>query len=150
MRVIALVLLLSMTLLVLGCGGESGPQATVEKVVPASGTLLYRGKALPHYQVTFTPSDGRRVAIGVTDEAGKFTLGTNDAGDGAPPGTHKVSVVWVGPPPKTDGPDEIIDDPSKMPRPPVNLPANYASADNSGLTQTIPDGGTSELKIDLQ
>jgi hypothetical protein len=145
------ILILALVLVTaLGCGGDPGPNAVVEEVVPASGTLTYQGKPLPFFQISLTPTDGRRAAVGVTDEAGKFSLGTNAAGDGAPPGTHKLAVVWVGPPQEDDAGQAVIDDPSLLPKPSVKLPAKYASPDESGLTQTIPDGGTTSLQIDLK
>ena len=133
-----------------GCG-DPLPRAHIEKVVPVSGTLTFQGKPLEFFQVTFLPTDGRRAAIGVTDAAGKFTMGTNKADDGAPPGTSKVAIVWVGPPAaEAAGQEEIIDDPSKLPKPAVQIPAKYGNPETSGLTQEIPAGGVSDLKIDLK
>ena len=127
-----------------------GPKAHIEKVVPVSGTLTYNGQPLENYQVTFLPTDGRRAATGVADADGKFTMGTNKAGDGAPPGTHKVAIVWA--PPTTDlpGHEQIIDDPSLLPKPPVEIPAKYGNPETSGLTQEVPDEGIEDLKIDLK
>jgi hypothetical protein len=135
-------------LLLTGCGGGN---SHIEKVVPVSGVLTFRGKALEYYQVTFTPDDGRRPAIGVTDAAGKFTLGTNDVGDGAPPGVNKVSVAWVGPPQTTEaGSEVIIDDPSKLPKPKFRIPEKYSAPETTDLTQDVPSSGISDLKIDLK
>ncbi len=138
-------------MLLAGCGRGPGPVAEIEKVVPVSGTLTYQGRPLEGYQVTFRPTDGRRPATGVTDAAGKFTLGTNRAGDGAPPGSHKVAVVWAGPPAGDDsGQGDVIDNPALLPKPPVRIPAKYANADSSGLTQEVPKGGLRDLTIDLK
>lgn len=138
-------MLLSLGLLA-GCGFAPGPVATIEEVVPVSGTLTYQGKPLEGYQVTFLPTDGRRVAVGVTDSAGHFTLGTNTLNDGAPPGSHKVSVVWAGPP-STDG--AVLDAPTQPPKPPVQIPTKYGNPESSGLTQEVPPEGLRDLKIDL-
>ena len=133
---------------VVGCGSEG---AHIEKVVPVSGTLTYQGKPLEFYQVTFMPEDGRRPAIGITDAAGKFTMGTNDAKDGAPPGMNKIAVVWVGPPSKqAPGSETIIDDPSKLPKPKVKIPDKYNDPATSGLTQDVPASGLSDWKLDLK
>jgi hypothetical protein len=134
-----------------GCESKSGPQAIVEAVVPVSGTLTYKGQPLESYQVSFVPTDGRRAAVGTTDATGRFKMGTNAMGDGAPPGTHKVTVVWV-PPTPADGAglDAPIDDPALLPKPKVAIPEKYANADTSGLTQEVPAGGLNDLKIDLQ
>jgi hypothetical protein len=133
-----------------GCGDSiEGP--TIEKVVPVSGTLTFQGKPLEYFQVSFQPTDGRRAALGVTDANGKFTLGTNDVGDGAPPGSHKVAVVWVGPQGDVAaGQEVIIDDPSLLPKPSVQIPARYANPETSQLSQEVPSGGVTDLKIDLK
>jgi hypothetical protein len=88
-------------------------------------------------------------ASGVTDAEGKFTLGTNAAGDGAPPGMCKVAVVFE--PPTNDTADGLpIDNPNLLPKPKVAIPAKYSSAATSGLTQEVPADGLTDLKIDLQ
>ena len=75
-------------------------------------------------------------------------LGTNDTGDGAAPGSHKVTVVWAAP--SDDGMGEIIDDPSKMPKAPIEIPAKYHAVETSGLELDIPSGGTEDLKVELE
>ena len=133
-----------------GCGKAPGPKAVVEKVVPVAGTLTYKGQPLEYFQVTFLPVDGRRPAIGVTDAAGKFKLGTNKAGDGAPPGASKVAIVFVGPPSNDPpGQEKQIEDPALLPQPKIKIPDKYNNPETSGLTQDIPKSGLPNLKIDL-
>jgi hypothetical protein len=137
--------------LLIGCSPETGPKATIEEVVPVAGTLTYKGKALENFQVTFQPSDDRRPAIGITDSAGKFKLGTNEPGDGAVTGTLKVGVVWAGPPTTDANAQEvIIDDPSKLPKPSVRIPTKYNNPETSGLVQEVPAEGLPDVKIDLK
>jgi hypothetical protein len=131
-----------------GCGGPQ--KAHIERVVPVSGTLTYRGTPLEFYQVTFVPDGDRRPAAGVTDAAGKFTLGTNAADDGAPPGNCKVSVLFVGPPQQMEAGSEVIGAAAKMPTPKVRIPDKYANADTSELTQEVPARGLTDLKLDLK
>ncbi len=141
-----------LTLVVLvGCGKTPGPKAIIEKVVPVSGTLTYKGEPLEYYQVTFLPVDGRRPAIGVADAAGKFKMGTNKADDGAPPGPTKVAIVYAGPP-STDPPgqEKQIEDPALLPQPKIKIPEKYNNPETSGLTQDIPKSGLLNLKIDLE
>ena len=135
-------------LMLLGCAGDE--RAHIEKAVPVSGVLSYQGKPLDQYQVTFIPSDGRRPATGITDAAGKFTMGTNKPGDGAPPGKCTVTVAWVGPQSDDTASQVPIEDPTQMPQPKVKIPAKYSDPTTSGLTQEVPDGGVTDLKIDLQ
>jgi hypothetical protein len=133
-----------------GCG-DSLPVADIEKVAPVSGTLTYQGKPLPGYRVTFLPIDGKRAATGVSDAQGKFTMGTNDAGDGAPPGQHKVAFVWVPPSSAGEaGQEVIIDDPSKLPKPAIKIPEKYGDTETSGTTVEVPPRGLTDLKFDLQ
>ena len=138
---------LSLLTLFSGCS-DSGPVADIVETVSASGTLTYQGKALPGYQVSFQPVSGERPATAISDAEGKFALGTNDLGDGAAPGSHKVTVVWTAP--SDDGMGEIIDDPSKLPKAPVEIPAKYHAVETSGLQLEIPPGGTSDLRVELE
>lgn len=137
--------------LLTGCGSRPGPKPDVERVVPVSGTLTYQGKPLESYQVTFLPVDGRRAAVGITDAEGKFTMGTNDAGDGAPPGKHKVAVAFVGAAAdEIPGQEAIVDNPALLPQPKVKIPGKYSNPETSGLAQEVPEDGLEDLKIDLQ
>lgn len=134
-----------------GCGSDPGPVAKEEPSVPASGMVTFKGKPLPEFQVVLMPIDGRRPATGVTDAEGKFVLGTNTPGDGAPAGLSKVGIVWAGPEQTGDAVDQsAIDDPSKMPKPPVVIPMKYSNPETSELTAEVPASGTSDLKFELQ
>lgn len=133
-----------------GCGGGLNT-GDIEAVVPVSGTLTYQGKPLENYQVILMPEDGRRVATGVADASGKFTLGTNTAGDGAPPGPCKIAIQFAPPAAGGDeGNEVIIDDPSKLPKPKVKIPAKYTDPATSGLDQDIPSSGIEDLKLELK
>lgn len=134
--------------LMIGCGGDYSQQAEAVATVAASGTLTFKGKPLSGFQVAFHPADGKRPALGITDEAGKFVLGTNTRDDGVVAGISKVSVVWQSP--EDDGMGNVIDDPSKLPKAPVQIPAKYASPETSGIQVEVPDGGSSELTVALE
>ncbi|WP_437192345.1 hypothetical protein [Planctomicrobium sp. SH527] len=128
-----------------GCFGGNGD--TRESTVSASGTLSYQGKPLEFHQVYFS-TEGHRPATGISDADGKFSLGTNQQGDGAAPGSHKVFLVYVGPP--STNPEAGITDFTPPPPPKVKIPQKYHRAETSGLVVEIPKGGTSDLKIDLK
>lgn len=132
----------------IGCGGDYSQQSEAVDTVEASGTLTFKGKPLAGFQVAFHPADGKRISIGVSDASGKFVLGTNTKDDGAVPGINKVSVVWQ--PPEDDGMGNVIDDPSKLPKAPVQLPPKYASPETSGIQLEVPEGGSSELTVVLE
>lgn len=122
------------------------PSATLEDTADAAGTLTYQGEPLAFYEVVVYPPD-HRPASGITDENGKFVLGTNGPGDGAVVGIHPVAVKFVGPPSDVEPGREEFGPP---PTPTVALPDKYASPETSGVTVEIPESGDEDLKIDLQ
>jgi hypothetical protein len=128
-----------------GCG-SSGDR---EKVVPVSGVVTYQGKPLEGYRVTFMPTDGRRPAIGLTDAEGKFALGTNEVGDGAVVGTHKVAFVWAPPVIGEPGQETVTDNPANLPKPKTRIPDKYTDPEKSGITQEVPSRGISDLRFEL-
>jgi len=133
-------------LLISGCG-SSGPKPDIFETVSAAGTVTYKGQALEGYEVVFH-QDGKRPAQGKTDASGKFVLGTNGPGDGAPAGKHKVTVVFVPVVPDSASatPDEIAKGASK---PKVIIPKKYADREKTPLEVEIPAGGSSDLKLEL-
>ena len=147
----ALLVISSCLLLAASTGCGSGYQTgDIEAVVPVNGTLTFQGKPLENYQVVFMPLDGRRVATGVTDANGNFKMGTNTAGDGAPPGKCEVAVQFAPPDMGQPGNEVIIDNPAKLPKPKVKIPTKYGDPKKSGITQEVPSSGLKDLKIDLK
>jgi hypothetical protein len=59
--------------------------------VPVAGKVLIDGKPLTVGSVRFMPESGRP-ATGALGADGSFKLGTFDAGDGAIPGAHTITV----------------------------------------------------------
>lgn len=133
-----------------GCGGGGDEKPTIEKVVPVAGTLTFQGKPLENHQVSVIPSDGRRAAVGSSDAQGRFTLGTNDVADGAPPGKHKVTVTFAPPSPPDDASGSPIDDPALLPKPSVVIPTKYGDPAKTDLEIEIPSGGLSDWKLELK
>lgn len=133
--------------LIAGCGGSSGPVAETVPVVTAAGTLTFQGKPLEHYQVMLFPQDGRPAA-GMVDAAGKFVLGTNEPGDGAPAGSHRLAVTWVGPP-STD-PGQGIMEFTPPPPPKIKIPDKYTNPETSGITVEVPESGSDAIVIELK
>lgn len=126
-----------------GCGE---PSAKIEKTVRVRGVLVHSGSALAHYQVMFHPEDGRRPAAGVSDEQGRFVLGTNRAEDGAVVGKHRVTVVYVGPPAASR--DGMIDF-SPPPPPKVKIAAKFGQPETSGIVAEVPAAGLTEIKVEV-
>ena len=77
-----------------GCSDKHDAYDTI----PVTGLLTCEGKPVPNAVVSFRPvkaPDSRpgnpgRMALGETDENGRFTLTTYEPGDGANIGTHVV------------------------------------------------------------
>lgn len=132
-----------------GCG-RSAPRLEIEKVVPVSGTLTFQGQPLEQYEVIFYPTDGRRAAVGLTDAEGRFQLGTNKHGDGAPPGTNTISVSFLSVTAEDLSNAGPADKVPRLRQPKIKIPAKYANPETSGITQEVPGGGLPDLKLDLQ
>ncbi len=80
---VALVFVLSLA----GCGGESGPA-----LYPVEGTVeIEGGGTVTQGEVVFTSPS--HTATGNIGSDGKFKLGTNKPGDGAPTGDYQVTVM---------------------------------------------------------
>ena len=132
-----LVLLSSVCLIALGCGGAHRlPLAEVEGVVTLDGQPLEGARLM------FTPESGRS-AKGVAGADGTFTLTTYRDGDGAVVGKHAIVVF----PPGAGGSGRPID--VDQPRPASRLPVSYGDAATSGLTFEVKAEGTNQPKLDL-
>lgn len=114
-----------------GCSGDSGHV----KTAACTGTVTYKGAPVEGAIVTFNPSDkSLKPAVGRTDAAGKYTLTTFEAGDGAIPGSYKVSVL------KIDTSKLAMKDTQNFaPGSQEALDAQYAAAESAG--QDAMSGG---------
>jgi len=81
-----------------GCSEEQrgGPR---EETSPITGIILVDGKPVGDLQVKAIPENPKGVnetfiIAGFTDPEGKFSLGTYEAGDGAPEGDYKLTFMW--------------------------------------------------------
>lgn len=97
-RHIAILALLPATLLLVGCGGEKYPLASV------TGTVTCQGKPLVGVIVAFTPTGDSidadfpgKAATSITDENGEYDLSTYEPGDGAIVGQHIVALQSLDP-----------------------------------------------------
>jgi hypothetical protein len=121
-------------LLVAGCGGGAEQYETI----PVRGIVTCQGKPVANAIVNFTPlaaegrAEGRpgRVALGMTDKEGRFTLSTYQDNDGAIVGRH---VVTVG----LNSSDDSGTDPNRK----------FACRDSS--KEVTVEAGMGEIKIDF-
>lgn len=113
-----------------GCGQS--------RTVPVRGQVIWDDGTpagdLVGYTVESTVPGSTVSARGDVGADGHFTMSTFVQGDGAEPGTHKVSIAPI-PRGETDPP------------PKVRLPARYADAQKSGLTFTVERGKTNDVKL---
>jgi len=109
-----------------GCCGSSGPAP--RDIVPARGTLTYRGQPVPDAQLTFRGDDPSEPAFAVTDSNGRFRCMTNDSSEGMPPGEYVITVS----------------------RPRGGIPEKYVTADTSPLLIVVEEGAENDLEIKLE
>lgn len=136
-----------------GCGAGSAPVAVT------TGTVMYKDAPVKGANITMVSADGAINATGVTDENGKFEMGTFYNGEnfkGAPLGPVKVAIVkmkdtgYVAPTPSADG--TTVDPGAAMAEymkkmgggpnggaaaPESEIPVRYNNPDVSGLNYTI-------------
>lgn len=143
-------LLLLWALVIAGCGRRG-----LDGLVPVSGTVTLHGKPVAGADVVFNPESGRHAASARTNAGGRYQLTTLHPRDGARPGKYVVTISkrevidpltaeqareWFakhpGPPP-----------PSKVKN---HVPDAYATAETSGLTATVDEGGANVLDFDLK
>ncbi len=133
---------------VLGCGGSVDPNRP--KTYPVTGQVLYNGDPVEDATVMFVGSGtGGRGALGKTDASGNFSMTTYEAGDGAIPGTYRVSIF------KTLV-EEVEERPGARPNEePIDtvatelLPAKYKDINRSGLTAEVTEGGENNVVFNL-
>jgi len=106
--------------------------------VPASGVVTLDGVPVAQASVVFVADVGTYHATGVTDATGNFKLQAFPDREGALPGWYKVQVS------KT-----VVDRSGGGVNVQFGLPEAYSTAATSGLISTIPQGGTTTLKIEL-
>lgn len=113
------------------CGGGDGDRVLL---YPVEGRVEVDGEAAEGIKVTLHPADrvGDIDALrprGTTGPDGSFTLGTYEAGDGAPAGHYLVTLFWPDAPPGPSPPDD-------------RLGGAYANPETSDLRVTIRDEPT--------
>ncbi|MDC0308594.1 MAG: hypothetical protein P8M30_01745 [Planctomycetaceae bacterium] len=145
LRLASILRVLPLTVILMGCGGETGPSLDLAS---AEGIVTLDGTALPNALVTFYPENGRP-ATGRTDDQGHFELMTKEPGDGAMIGSHKVTVI-LNPSAESTMNSE---DPYAIPDPSTKkdgIPVKYGDASTSGLTADVTADGENKFAFDLE
>jgi hypothetical protein len=138
---VAGVVVASLALLVGGCSGSVGTAPTS----PAAGVVSLGGQPVADVNVTFTPTAGRS-ATGRTDAQGRFALSTFAEGDGAVPGSHRVTLSL----PAADVPMPGTPEAASYKPPTAPFPARYGSLDETDLVVEIPAGGNTAIALELK
>lgn len=137
-----------LVLALLGLLGSAGCRgAKLPPTFKAGGTVLMNGVPVEGATVIFRAQDHPKLASGVTDAQGKFTLVTDGAGDGAFAGEHIVLVA------KYEDDLAAKPDPNLPALPPGKknvLPLKYNDANKSPLKQTVTKEGPNDFKIELK
>lgn len=108
-----------------GCGSGRSGTAIVR------GKVTFNGKPVPNGTVNFIPDTGPS-ASGEIQADGSYTLTTYKPGDGAVPGTHKVTVVAM-----QDQTTRLPEE--RSPLPPPIVPVKYTSLATTDLTANVED-----------
>jgi hypothetical protein len=128
-------------LMVLVCALAAGCEGS--NVVGVSGTLTYKGKAVPNAFVNFVPANGRP-SMGETDQNGRFTLVYDPQTKGAERGKHRV-FVQHNPAADANQPGALPGQTPKLSNEWKEFFTKY-SGDNSKV-EVVIDKSTSDLKL---
>ena len=123
-------LYLSLSVLLIGCGSETGPRCH-----PVEGKVLYQNQPLAEAMVVFhplvPPAEKIPQPIGNTNAEGRFVMTTLKSGDGAPIGEYAITIELREP--RQIGEEVVRDGPNL-------LPPKYASPKDTPLRHTVVPG----------
>ena len=113
------------------------------ETVAVTGTVTLDGKPVENAEVFFNPKAGR-MATGVTDATGHFSIATTKPNDGAKPGDYVVTLgeyypAGVVPPLPKDGGQF-----------PSRFPPQYGDPARSPLTVHVERGAKNDFPIELK
>lgn len=133
-----------------GCGGN----ADNPPVYPVMGTIVYEGKPVEGAVVAFCADHAPRLATGVTDAEGRFTLTTFNSGDGAVAGNHKVTVTKVlventAAPQAATGAEDAINRRAPPLKQQSLLPLKYGDPLKTPLEATVSESGANDFALKL-
>ncbi len=127
--------LLGTAIVVSGCSGDNLP-----KTVPAEGVVTLDGQPVENAIVVFMADQGNHNASGNTNKDGRFSMKAFDSKSGAVPGSYKVQISKTLMEEKGGGELNFK----------FGLPQKYSSFTTSGLTQTVGDQGSKDIKFELK
>lgn len=126
-------------MLVPGCGGDIS-----DGRVASSGTVTLDGQPLPKGAVSFLDEKNVSVGVGIIED-GQFEIRQTANSGGIEPGKYTVTVEsWEVEPGAVTEDGEIVAEGKRA------IPEKYSDPEQSGLSVTIPEGGSDSLKIELE
>ncbi|QDU07382.1 hypothetical protein [Gimesia aquarii] len=129
-------LLLTISLMITGCGGDIDD---APEVAPVSGTVQFNGKPLEEGTIVFHPTSGRS-ASGMIKGGKIIDVTTTTKGDGAPVGDNKVTIFSTKPDPKDLSGMGTIS----------LIPEKYNDVKKSGLNAMIKGNQENTVTFDLK
>lgn len=129
-----------------GCGSPTEKPDFVSKLVPVTGKVTLDGEPLTGVMINYIPAEGQpggEIAFGLTDEAGKYTLQTQLAGQspedsqGALPGNYRVYLSKLVLPDGSALPEGLSDAEAEEQGAKQLLPDQYSSPTASKLTAIV-------------
>ncbi len=126
-----------------GCGPDL---SHLPETVTAEGTLTLDGQPVEGAAVNFVSEVNSYHASAVTDADGKFVLRAFEEKPGAVAGDYRVTVNKTVVAESGGGEEEEAIGEVNVS---YGLPKKYAALGTSGLSQTIPADGTTELVVEL-
>jgi hypothetical protein len=132
---------------------SSGPERP--PTIKVTGKVTMNGTPVPGATVSFQPTPpGGRAAVGITDDAGRYTLTTFSGGDGAVAGDYAVTVNKTETVAATSSAsansDEYVPPEGLKEPPPAKslIPPRFGNARESGLRATV-GGGSGSFDFEL-
>ena len=136
----------------IGCSGGDEWTENLPETVEASGVVTMDGQPVEGATIVFSPESGTHAGHALTDSSGRFSASAFPSKGGMVPGSYKVAVNKTverkGKP--TTGPDAAHDPPGGNVEWYNALPEKFMNPNSSGLTATVPEGGTTDLKFELK
>lgn len=134
-----------------GCGGASDDKWSQDrpKTVPVTGVVTYKGSPVEGAQINFVPaSPTDSAAYATTQGDGSFQLTTFDTGDGAVPGSYKVTVnkrtvETIPNAQDPNGPPQGVKETS-------HLPEKYGKSTSTDLQFDVTESGLKGVTLELK
>jgi hypothetical protein len=121
--------------------------------VTAEGVVTYKGEGVEGATLVIIPESVNGDSVGassMTDSGGGFALSAFPPEEGVVVGRYRVGVTKLQAVAMAPAGPDAHEQTTSAPPPQNLLPQQYADPLSSGLLIEVPEGGTTDLKIDLK